>query len=97
MLLWGILQRITRGFGLSSGGDRNGPGCKEEWKTGREMCEEQFLKQGRDLGVTGGYEDVENCARGIVSEACGGNEVEYPDEDQSQRGRRPRRRGRGSR
>lgn len=28
-------------------------------------------------GLTGGYNEVEECAKGLVSEACGGNPVEW--------------------
>jgi hypothetical protein len=28
-------------------------------------------------GVTGGYTDTKECARGLVSERCGGNRLEW--------------------
>lgn len=60
--------------------------CEEEWRKARQRCrqlifEELEQRAGRRKkrsvrGVTGGYADVEECARGLVSEACGGNRVE---------------------
>ena len=59
--------------------------CDKEWQEARRVCRdliyEQMLQQaGRRkkrsvAGVTGGYTDVEECARGLVSERCGGNKV----------------------
>ncbi len=60
--------------------------CEEEWRKARQRCrqlifEELEQRAGRRKkrsvrGVTGGYSDVEKCATGLVSEACGGNRVE---------------------
>jgi hypothetical protein len=60
--------------------------CAKEWREARSECAELIHEQqGQDAGrrkkrpikgVTGGYYDVEQCARGLVSEACGGNRVE---------------------
>jgi RHS repeat-associated protein len=60
--------------------------CSKEWREARATCveliEEQYAQDaGRRKkrpikGVTGGYTDLEQCARGLVSEACGGNRVE---------------------
>ncbi|UCV29105.1 RHS repeat-associated core domain-containing protein [Ferribacterium limneticum] len=59
--------------------------CDREWREARQTCRaliyEQLQQQaGRRkkrsvVGVTGGYTDVEECARGLVSERCGGNLV----------------------
>ena len=59
--------------------------CDREWREARETCRaliyEQLQQQaGRRkkrsvTGVTGGFTDVEQCARGLVSERCGGNLV----------------------
>jgi hypothetical protein len=64
----------------------DGDNCFEEWRKAREVCRaliyEQMLQDaGRRrrrsvTGVTGSYTDVEQCARGLVSERCGGNKVE---------------------
>jgi RHS repeat-associated protein len=59
--------------------------CEAEWVAARKVCREliyeQLLQKAgkrkvRSLtGVTGGYTDVNECARGLVSEQCGGNAV----------------------
>lgn len=92
---WNLLQRITIGSGVGSGGDRNGPGCKEEWDDAREACTEELAKPNPRRGFTGGYNDVENCARGHVTEDCGGNPKEHLDPDRSRTGRSPYRGRRG--
>lgn len=60
--------------------------CDEQWRKARLVCRGLIYEQleqraGRRkkrsvTGVTGGYTDVEECARGLVSEQCGGNKVE---------------------
>ena len=60
--------------------------CDREWEQAINSCrrfiwEEQQQKSGRRKprsvgGVTGGYTDVMDCARGLVSEKCGGNRVD---------------------
>jgi hypothetical protein len=59
--------------------------CDKEWQEARRLCRQLIYEQmqqqaGRRkkrsvTGVTGGYTDVEECARGLVSERCGGNMV----------------------
>jgi len=49
--------------------------CAEEWAFARGHCEDILALPNPPRGLTGGYADVENCARGFVSEACGGNPV----------------------
>ena len=59
--------------------------CDKEWREARQSCRDLIYEQmqqraGRRkkrsvIGVTGGYTDVEECARGLVSEQCGGNMV----------------------
>ena len=90
MRLWDLFQSVTSGSGVGSGGNRNGPGCKEEWDAARKDCEKELAKPNPNRGFTGGYSDVENCARGHVSERCGGNDVEYPQPRGSQTGRSSR-------
>jgi hypothetical protein len=55
---------------------KNDADCEEEWKEAREMCREMLSRPHPPRGMTGGYKDIENCARGLVSEACGGNPVD---------------------
>jgi RHS repeat-associated protein len=60
--------------------------CDKEWREAFATCHELIREQeemdaGRRRrrsvkGVTGGYKDVQACARGLVSEACGGNKVD---------------------
>jgi hypothetical protein len=45
------------------------------------LREQQDMDAGRRKrrgikGVTGGYRDVESCARGLVPEICGGNKLD---------------------
>jgi hypothetical protein len=54
-------------------GDPNAPGCKEEWEAARKQCIEWLSSPNPPRGVTGGYRNIEDCARGLVSERCGGN------------------------
>jgi hypothetical protein len=71
--LWRFLFQDGFGWG-SSGGNRNGPGCKEEWKDAREFCEKQLSAQDPSEQVYGNLQkSTEDCAKGIVSEACGGD------------------------
>ncbi|MBK9263163.1 MAG: hypothetical protein IPM54_25585 [Polyangiaceae bacterium] len=53
--------------------------CEEEWRRARKTCRELLKIPGRKpaRGLTGGHNEVENCARGFVTEACGGNPVEW--------------------
>jgi len=61
-------------------------GCDEEWRRARRLCRNYIYEQmeqaaGRRkkrsvTGVTGGYTNVEDCARGLVSVRCGGNNLQ---------------------
>jgi RHS repeat-associated protein len=50
--------------------------CEKEWAEAYETCEELFRKPHPPRGLTGGYKSLYDCARGHVSERCGGNVVE---------------------
>ena len=50
--------------------------CAEEWRDAERICREELDKPNPCPGITGGYSTVEDCARGLVSERCGGNPVE---------------------
>jgi len=54
----------------------NSESCQEEWRRAREICRRE-MEAGCNRGISGGYQDIENCARGLVSQRCGGNKVEY--------------------
>jgi hypothetical protein len=52
-----------------------GSDCEEEWEDARERCRTLLAMRSPPRGLTGGYHDVESCARGFVSQRCGGNPV----------------------
>jgi RHS repeat-associated protein len=49
--------------------------CAKEWEEAYEMCEELLKRPNPPRGITGGYTNLADCARGLVSEECGGNPV----------------------
>lgn len=59
--------------------------CDKQWIEARALCrslirEQMQQRAGRRnkrsvTGVTGSYTDIEECARGLVTEECGGNKV----------------------
>jgi hypothetical protein len=51
--------------------------CDQEWADAREWCRNELAKPPyqRNKSGTGGYDTVDNCARGKVSQECGGNPV----------------------
>ncbi|PHR56841.1 MAG: hypothetical protein COA43_13315 [Robiginitomaculum sp.] len=51
--------------------------CDVEWDRAEEICRRELRKPkgARNRGVTGGHNDIGNCARGLVSQACGGNKI----------------------
>jgi RHS repeat-associated protein len=51
--------------------------CTKEWNDAYNMCELELSKANPARGITGGYRSLYECARGLVSERCGGNRVEY--------------------
>jgi len=75
--LLGLYKYFFDRGSYSSGGDRNGPGCEEEWEEARKQCAQWLSTRNPPRGVTGGYRNVEDCARGLVSERCGGNPVKW--------------------
>jgi len=74
-------RSLFKGRLSGSGGGRNyDPDWDEEWKRARELCRNELAKPYPSRTITGGHRDVENCARGHVSERCRGNSVDYgPD------------------
>jgi RHS repeat-associated protein len=50
--------------------------CEEEWADARAMCASELVKRNPNPRITGGYRTIEQCARGLVSQACGGNALE---------------------
>lgn len=51
--------------------------CQKQWDDARKICEKWIASPGGKRGLTGGYTDVENCARGRVDERCKGNEIDW--------------------
>lgn len=61
--------------------------CQREWIQATEKCNELLRSNNPPRGVTGGYTDPRECARGLVSMRCGGNSVD-PDGQPARPGRR---------
>jgi RHS repeat-associated protein len=51
--------------------------CDKEWEEAYEACRDYGNSWNPPRGVTGGYSSIHDCAKGLVSEACGGNAVDY--------------------
>ncbi|MBS0577490.1 MAG: RHS repeat protein, partial [Proteobacteria bacterium] len=49
--------------------------CAREWEEAYRECKKQLSKPNPARGITGGYRNLQDCARGLVSERCGGNPV----------------------
>jgi RHS repeat-associated protein len=49
--------------------------CKKEWDEAFEDCAKELARPHPRRAITGGYTNLYDCARGLVSEACGGNPV----------------------
>jgi hypothetical protein len=54
--------------------------CKKEWADAYRICDEVLKLRNPPRGITGGYSDRENCARGLVSQECLGNVVVEGDQ-----------------
>ena len=54
----------------------SGDDCDAEWEEAYRICEVELAKPNPNPCMTGGYRDVASCARGLVSERCGGNRVD---------------------
>lgn len=62
--------------GMHGGGTHADPECEHEWRDARAICVRELNKPSPNCKITGGYKNVESCARGLVSERCGGNAVQ---------------------
>jgi hypothetical protein len=49
--------------------------CKKEWLWARGYCADLLDLPNPPRALTGGYANIEDCARGFVSAGCGGNKV----------------------
>jgi Phage portal protein len=63
--------------GSSSGRTGLTNDCDEEWATARKICEDLLALHEfhPDRALLGGHTTVDGCAKGFVSERCGGNKV----------------------
>ena len=68
----------------SFGGGGNDDGCKEEREAAREACIKEFADGWRGNNVHGPFKtpdgtpwSIRDCVRGLVSERCGGNKIDY--------------------
>jgi hypothetical protein len=50
-------------------------GCEQEWAEARQICSKLLESPNPPRGLTGGHTTVDGCAKGFVSERCGGNRV----------------------
>lgn len=51
--------------------------CEKEWEEAFADCAKELAKPHPSRAITGGYNNIYDCARGLVSEACGGNRVDH--------------------
>jgi hypothetical protein len=70
-----LVRKLLRDWSRSRAG--GGPDCDQEWSDARRTCRDELAKSHPNDGITGGYSNVEDCARGLVREVCGGNKVEW--------------------
>ncbi len=59
--------------------------CDEEWDKAREHCRKLLNQPNPSCKRTGGYNDINNCARGLVSEKCGGNKIDWRGKSKQQK------------
>lgn len=50
--------------------------CAEQWDHARKVCEEELARKYPRRGRTGRFPGIEECARGWVSQLCGGDVVD---------------------
>jgi hypothetical protein len=51
--------------------------CEAEWAEALDECVRELMKSTPSKRMTGGHADVYDCAKGLVSERCGGNPVDH--------------------
>lgn len=51
--------------------------CDEEWREAYRICADLLSRPNPPRGLTGGYKNIHDCARGFVSEECGGNPIDW--------------------
>ena len=80
--LGSILPRIGNGPGVGSGKEELD--CDEAWREARADCAEELAKPFPNRTRTGGYTNIEDCARGLVPQPCLGNPVDWGDQKNPQ-------------
>jgi len=71
--LWNLTHQQTHGGDFCP--TKKEHNCQNEWAEARESCAKWLSSPNPPRGLTGGYQDIESCAKGHVSQACGGNAV----------------------
>jgi RHS repeat-associated protein len=51
--------------------------CAQQWAEAKKACADELAKPHPSRKFTGGHNDVDGCAKGHVSEGCGGNPVDH--------------------
>jgi RHS repeat-associated protein len=51
--------------------------CAKEWEDAYRICTELLSRPNPPRGQTGGHKDLQSCAKGYVSERCGGNRIDW--------------------
>ena len=75
--LKGLLDYYYRTYKGSGGGGGWDPDCAEEWREALDWCAKELAKPNPSRALTGGYDNIQDCARGRVSERCRGNQVDW--------------------
>jgi RHS repeat-associated protein len=82
------------GFGGSGAGnppnDNTGDRCKQEWDDAEKICKIQFNRSSPNPSITGGYSNLRDCAKGLVSRRCGGNRPDYEHDPYKPKSLRPK-------
>jgi len=60
--------------------------CEQEWEDAFRKCSQWLSKPNPPRGLTGGYNNLADCARGHVSEECGGNPIDWGSKGRGGRG-----------
>lgn len=62
---------------MMQGDNAQSPQCRQEWEDAYRKCSELLSKPNPPRRLTGGYRDIRSCAKGFVSEKCGGNPIDW--------------------
>jgi hypothetical protein len=73
------LLHASRPWSNMSGMGADDPACHDEWAKAWDWCDKELEKPRPERAV--GYRNIEDCARGLVSARCGGNNlIDMPQE-----------------